>query len=120
MFTYSERPNTHALTLKPVVPNRDRKERTHKLRRLSAKKRFDFNDRFTASSRKVLFEEDEKNGLIHGWTDNYIRVAAPYSPRLSNQLIDVNLKEQDSKSVFECELPKDFIAEEQTIASLIG
>lgn len=120
VFTYSERPNTHALSIKPIVPNRDRKERTHKLRKLSAKKRYDFNNSFIGDSRTILFEEEEKNGLIHGWSDNYIRVATPYSPRLSNQLIEVTLTQQDSKSVFECELPEHFLIQEETISSLIG
>ncbi len=94
VFTYSERPNTHALTLKPVIPKNERKKRTAKLRRLSAKKRFLFNERFIGDNRSVLFEEEEKDGFIQGWTDNYIRVILPYSQKFGNTIQDVHLSSQ--------------------------
>lgn len=91
VFTYSERPGTHALNLEPVVPVPVRKERTHKLRRLSAKKRFDFDKRFTGEKRPVLFEGENKEGFMHGWTDNYVRVGIPFNPDLENRIVPVEL-----------------------------
>lgn len=92
VFTYSERPNTYALDLSPIVEIPERKARTHRLRRLSAKKRFEFDSKFTDSTRFVLFEEEEKDGLMFGWTDNYIRVAHPFIESLVNQITPVRLQ----------------------------
>lgn len=100
VFTYSERPNTHALSIQPVIPIPERKKRTSILRRLSAKKRFEFSQKFVGSVRKVLFEEEERDGFIQGWTDNYIRVSIPYSEKLSNQIVDCKLQEMDKDCVF--------------------
>jgi len=100
VFTYSERPNTHALSIQPVIPIPERKKRTSILRRLSAKKRFEFSQNFAGSVRKVLFEEEERDGFIQGWTDNYIRVSIPYSEKLSNQIVDCKLHEMDKDCVF--------------------
>ncbi|MGF1669538.1 MAG: tRNA (N(6)-L-threonylcarbamoyladenosine(37)-C(2))-methylthiotransferase MtaB [Balneolaceae bacterium] len=94
VFTYSERPDTHALKLKPVVDHKKRKERTHKLRRLSAKKRFAFDTQFINSIRPVLFESENKNGYIQGWTDNYIRIKFPYDFSLENKIIPVKVGER--------------------------
>jgi len=100
VFTYSERPNTRALSLKPVIPVPERKKRTAILRRLSAKKRYDFNHRFQNDSRLVLFEEEERDGFIHGWTDNYIRVAVPYSSSLANSIVKCQLGNLNRSAVF--------------------
>ncbi len=92
VFTYSERPNTHALSLEPVIDIPERKKRTHVLRRLSAKKRFEFDSQYLDSIRPTLFEEEEKDGLMFGWTDNYIRVAHPYLDHLVNTIVPVRLQ----------------------------
>ncbi|WP_142456189.1 tRNA (N(6)-L-threonylcarbamoyladenosine(37)-C(2))-methylthiotransferase MtaB [Gracilimonas mengyeensis] len=120
VFTYSERPNTHALTIKPVVDHEVRKERTHKLRQLSAKKRFIFNERFIGQKRPVLFEEENKNGFIHGWTDNYVRVAVPFSPRLGNTIQEVTIGKRSENGFYFGTLPKDIVQEEQVIKELIA
>jgi len=91
VFTYSERPGTDALNLLPVIDKATRKRRTHQLRRLSAKKRFEFNSRFMGTSRPVLFESENDEGMIEGWTDNYIRVFAPYGSELENRIVPVRL-----------------------------
>ena len=91
VFTYSERPNTHALELSPVIEIAERKKRTHILRRLSAKKRFEFDSKFVSATRPTLFEEEEKEGLMFGWTDNYIRVSHPYLDHLVNSIVPVTL-----------------------------
>ena len=91
VFTYSERPNTHALTIKPFVNKQERKKRTHQLRRLSATKRFEFDTQFEGQYRPVLFEEENKNGFMYGWTDNYVRIATAYSRRLVNTIQTIKI-----------------------------
>ena len=91
VFTYSERPNTHALTIKPFVNKQERKKRTHQLRRLSATKRFEFDTQFKGQYRPVLFEEENKNGFMYGWTDNYVRIATNYSRRLVNTIQTIKI-----------------------------
>ena len=120
VFTYSERPNTHALTIEPRIPKPERKKRTHKLRRLSAKKRFAFDSQFTGTIRPALFEGDNQDGQIFGWTDNYIRVALPYSPAHVNQILPVRLDNRTSEGYFIGSLEPELAEEQQTIAELVG
>lgn len=91
VFTYSERPGTDALQIKPVVPVGIRKQRNKMLRILSEKKQRAFYEKHLGSTRTVLFESENKNGSIQGFTDNYIKVALPYSEELINQLLDCSL-----------------------------
>jgi threonylcarbamoyladenosine tRNA methylthiotransferase MtaB len=88
VFTYSERDNTHALNIKPVVPMNVRHERNKSLRNLSYMKMQYFTRQFSGQTRKVLFEEHDKNGLMEGYTDNYIKIAAPYKAEWVNQIVD--------------------------------
>ncbi len=120
VFTYSERPNTHALTLEPVIPKQERKSRTHRLRRLSAKKRFDFDSRFEGEIRPVLFEEENKDGFMFGWSDNYVRVAVPYSPRLKNTIQPVLIGSYSKDGFHFGKLDDNLIKEEQTIQEILG
>lgn len=91
VFTYSERAHTHALTIKPVVPISVRQERNKILRQLSYQKMQAFSRSFEGTSRPVLFEQAEKDQLMEGFTDNYIRVTTPYRAEWVNQLIDWTL-----------------------------
>lgn len=91
VFTYSERANTHALTLQPVVPVSLRNERNKTLRNLSYMKMQYFEQQHAGQTRKVLFENHNKNGMMEGYTDNYIRITTPYRPEWENQIIDWNL-----------------------------
>ncbi len=118
VFTYSERPNTDAVEMEPVVPKQKRKERTHKLRRLSAKKRFEFDTRFTGDIRPTLFESAEKNGYIQGWTDNYVRVAVPYDERFENRILPVRIGKRTREGHFLGEIQEAVETEEQVIAEL--
>lgn len=88
VFTYSERDNTHALNLTPVVPVNIRHERNKKLRNLSFMKMQYFTSLHTGQKRKVLFEGAEKKQMMEGYSDNYIRVVAPYQPDLVNTVVD--------------------------------
>ncbi|MFU8860001.1 MAG: tRNA (N(6)-L-threonylcarbamoyladenosine(37)-C(2))-methylthiotransferase MtaB [Cyclonatronaceae bacterium] len=96
VFTYSERPNTAAIDMAPVVPVPVRKKRTRMLRQLSDMKRFEFDTRFKGQSRTVLFESEAGDGIIQGWTDNYIRVFTPYRSDLVNSVTPVTLGTYDS------------------------
>jgi threonylcarbamoyladenosine tRNA methylthiotransferase MtaB len=88
VFTYSERDNTHALSIKPVVPVQVRNERNKSLRNLSYMKSQYFASQHSGETRKVLFEKYEKNGMMEGYTDNYIRVTTPYRSEWSNNIVD--------------------------------
>ena len=91
VFTYSERQNTEASTMKGSVPMKVRKKRSKLLRGLSVKKRRSFYEKSIGSNRTVLFEGENKSGYIHGFTENYIRVRHPWAPGLVNTLKKVKL-----------------------------
>ena len=91
VFTYSERDNTHALDIKPVVPIHVRNERNKSLRNLSYMKMQYFTELHKGQSRKVLFEGHSKNGMMEGYTDNYIKVSTPHRDEWVNQLVDWTL-----------------------------
>ena len=93
VFTYSERANTRAVELDGVVPMKKRNERSKMLRILSEKKRRKFYEENLGQTFTVLFEEDIEEGMMHGFTENYIRVAAKYDPILINELKQVTLDE---------------------------
>jgi threonylcarbamoyladenosine tRNA methylthiotransferase MtaB len=88
VFTYSERDATKALEIKPVVPVHIRHERNKILRNLSYKKMQYFTEQHIGQNRKVLFEDHEKNGMMEGYTDNYIRISTPYRKEWANQVVD--------------------------------
>lgn len=91
VFTYSERLNTSALSIKPTVPGPVRAERSKMLHILSDKKRRAFYESQVGRTATVLFEEDVENGLMQGFTENYVRVVANYDPLLINELLPVRL-----------------------------
>ncbi|HRF17663.1 MAG TPA: tRNA (N(6)-L-threonylcarbamoyladenosine(37)-C(2))-methylthiotransferase MtaB, partial [Chitinophagaceae bacterium] len=88
VFTYSERDNTHALTIKPVVPVSVRNERNKALRNLSYMKMQYFTQQHAGQTRKVLFEGHDKTGMMEGYTDNYIRITTPYREEWVNEIVD--------------------------------
>jgi threonylcarbamoyladenosine tRNA methylthiotransferase MtaB len=88
VFTYSERDNTHALSIDPVVPVHVRNERNKKLRNLSYMKSQYFSSQHSGETRKVLFESGRGNGMMEGYTDNYIKIAVPFKEELFNQIVD--------------------------------
>lgn len=95
VFTYSERDNTVAASLNGTVSKKVRAKRSKMLRGLSAKKRRAFYENQLGSNRTVLFEGENKEGYIHGFTENYVKVKAPWDPELVNTLHDVKLTEID-------------------------
>jgi threonylcarbamoyladenosine tRNA methylthiotransferase MtaB len=88
VFTYSERDNTHALTLGPVVPMHTRHERNKILRNISYSKMQLFTEKHIGQSRKVLFESANKNGMMEGYTDNYIKITSPYKKEWENEVVE--------------------------------
>ena len=95
VFTYSERPNTEAIEMDGVVSGRLRKKRSKMLRGLSAKKRRSFYESQLEKEFTVLFEGENKKGFIHGFTENYVKVKAPWNPELVNTLHTVRLTKID-------------------------
>ncbi len=106
VFTYSERANTRAAEMDDVVPIKKRNERSKMLRILSEKKRRQFYVENLGRTFTVLFEEDVVNGKMHGFTENYIRVAAKYDPILINELKSVTLKEINAEGNVEVMEPE--------------
>jgi len=92
VFTYSERANTKAVQMDEVVPQRERSERSKILRILSEKKRRKFYEDNLETSASVLFENNVKEDLMEGFTENYIRVKSQYNPELTNKIRPVRLK----------------------------
>jgi len=88
VFTYSERDGTKALDIKPVVPVHVRHERNKALRNLSYMKMQYFTEQHRGQTRKVLFEGHQKNGMMEGYTDNYLRISTPYRAEWANQIVD--------------------------------
>lgn len=95
VFTYSERENTLAASMEGVVPKNVRAKRSKMLRGLSVKKRRAFYEQQLNSERTVLFESENKEGYIHGFTENYVKVKTPWNPELVNTLHEVKLTEID-------------------------
>ena len=87
VFTYSERENTLAVSMPNAVPIKVRKERNAILRNLSEKKMNYFTEKHLAQSRAVLFEHTEKNNMMEGYTDNYIKISIPFDAEKVNKIV---------------------------------
>lgn len=97
VFTYSERDNTEAAEMKDVVPLKVRKKRSKMLRGLSVKKRRAFYESQVGKTKTVLFEHENKEGYIQGFTENYVKVKTPWNPYLANTLQTLKLEKIDEK-----------------------
>ena len=93
VFTYSERANTRALNITPVVPHTDRKDRNKMLRILSEKKKRKFYLEHLNTERKALFEAESDGDIMFGFTDNYIKVGLPYNLQFVNTIQTVSLNQ---------------------------
>ena len=103
VFTYSERENTVASTMDGSVPGNKRAERSKMLHILSDKKRRKFYEENLGKAFTVLFENDVEQGLMHGFSENYIRIVAKYDPMLINELRKVKLCSINEKGLMEIE-----------------
>ncbi len=108
VFTYSERDNTEAAEMTEVIPNNVRSKRSKMLRGLSVKKRRAFYESQIGTTRTVLFESENKEGYIHGFTENYVKVKTPWNPQLINTLHRVDLTKIDADGLVRFEFTKVF------------
>ena len=99
VFAYSERENTLAAEMENVVPLSIRKKRSKMLRGLSAKKRRAFYESQLGTNHTVLFEGENKEGYIHGFTENYVKVKTPWNPELINTLHQIKLDKIDEDGI---------------------
>jgi len=100
VFTYSERANTTAPRMENEIPMQIRRERSKQLRILSLKLKRAFYESQIGTTNNVLFEQQEENGNIYGFTENYLKVKFPYDSNLVNNIKTVKLNEIDRDSVF--------------------
>lgn len=109
VFTYSERENTTAAIMDGVVPKHVRAKRSKMLRGLSVKKRRAFYEGQIGKTKTVLFENENKEGYIHGFTENYIRVKTPWSPELVNTLHQIELDKIDEDGLVRINFVKELV-----------
>ncbi|MBT3742321.1 MAG: tRNA (N(6)-L-threonylcarbamoyladenosine(37)-C(2))-methylthiotransferase MtaB [Polaribacter sp.] len=109
VFTYSERPNTEAVDLEGVVPKKVRAKRSKMLRGLSAKKRRSFYESQLGNTLTVLFENENKEGYINGFTENYVKVKAPWNPELINTLHTITLTKIDEDGLVRFDFVKEAV-----------
>src|SRR5690606_1385783 len=103
VFTYSERDNTEAVLMDGVVPAIVRAKRSKMLRGLSVKKRRAFYESQLNTTHTVLFESENKEGYIHGFTENYVKVKTPWNPDLVNTLHEITLTKIDDDGIVRLE-----------------
>jgi threonylcarbamoyladenosine tRNA methylthiotransferase MtaB len=95
VFTYSERENTEAVAMLGIVPANVRAKRSKMLRGLSVKKRRAFYELQIGTNRTVLLETENREGYMHGFTENYVKIKMPWNPELANTLQKINLERID-------------------------
>ena len=99
VFSYSERPNTPAAYMQNQVPKAVRHKRSKMLRGLSAKKRHAFYESQLQKTKTILFEAENKEGYIQGFTENYVKVRMPWDPAFQNQTLRATLSDIDQKGI---------------------
>ena len=114
VFTYSERPNTEAVLMDGVVPKKVRAKRSKMLRGLSVKKRRAFYESQLGNSATVLFESENKEGYIHGFTQNYVKVKTPWNPHLINTLKQIKLTKIDEDGLVRFDFIEKLISSSAT------
>lgn len=95
VFTYSERPGTMANAMEAAVDEKTRKHRSQELHKLSTEKKMHFYESQQGLLFNVLFESDQEDGMMFGFTENYIKVTTPFNAELINRIIAVRLLERD-------------------------
>ena len=108
VFTYSERANTGAPKLGTKVPMETRRERSKILHLLSDRKKQAFYQTQVGQIRTVLFEQEENEGYLYGFTENYVKVKTKYNAALVNELIEVELTEIDRDGLMKCNILSNF------------
>lgn len=108
VFTYSERANTGAPKLGAKVPMDTRRERSKILHLLSDRKKRAFYETQIGQKRQVLFEQEENEGFLYGFTENYVKVKTAFNPTLINQMVSVELTEIDRDGLMKCNILSNF------------
>jgi threonylcarbamoyladenosine tRNA methylthiotransferase MtaB len=108
VFTYSERANTGASKLGTKVPMDTRRERSKLLHLLSDRKKLAFYQTQIGKNKNVLFEQEENEGLLYGFTENYVKVKTAFDARLINQIVGVQLTEIDRDGLMKCHILTNF------------
>lgn len=110
VFTYSERPNTEAAEMDEIVPKKVRAKRSKMLRGLSVKKRRSFYESQLGNTLTALFENENKEGYIQGFTENYVKVKTPWNPELINTLHKITLTKIDEDGLVRFDFVKETIS----------
>jgi threonylcarbamoyladenosine tRNA methylthiotransferase MtaB len=110
VFTYSERENTEAANLEGVVPVHERKRRNKMLRILSQKKLNHFYRQHLGETHQVMFETENRNGMLHGFTANYIKVKTNFDPALVRTVAEVELVSIDDDMEVSCRVTENNFA----------
>lgn len=108
VFTYSERANTGAPKLGTKVPMSVRSERSKILHLLSERKKQHFYQTQEGKEKAVLFEQEDNEGWLYGFTENYVKVKVPYDKAMVNQIYSVLLTEIDRDGLFKCNILSKF------------
>ncbi|OFZ06830.1 MAG: tRNA (N(6)-L-threonylcarbamoyladenosine(37)-C(2))-methylthiotransferase MtaB [Bacteroidetes bacterium RIFCSPHIGHO2_02_FULL_44_7] len=104
VFTYSERANTTAPKLGASVPMEIRRERSKILHQLSEKKKRAFYEQNLYTRGAVLFENEDNDGMMYGFTANYVKVKTPYNPAFANTFQLAELTEIDRDGIMKCKI----------------
>ena len=108
VFTYSERANTGAPKLGTKIPMEVRRERSKQLHLLSDRKKQAFYQTQIGKTKKVLFDQEENEGFLYGFTENYVKVKTPFAPELINQIIEIEITEIDRDGLAKCLILANF------------
>ena len=100
VFSYSERDNTEAAEMGDVVDKQTRNKRSKMLRVLSTKKKRKFYENQIGTIRSVLFEHENKDGFMYGFTENYLRVKTKFNKDYSNQILKSKINQMDENGIF--------------------
>lgn len=104
VFTYSERANTTAIKLGDPVPMNIRKERSKQLHVLSYKKKRAFYEENVGRKETVLFENEDNDGYMFGFTSNYVKIKTPYNADLANTFCEITMDEIDRDGIMKCSI----------------
>jgi threonylcarbamoyladenosine tRNA methylthiotransferase MtaB len=110
VFTYSERDNTEAILMENPVPIAERKRRNKMLRILSAKKLRAFYEKQKGKALSVIFEHENKNGFMFGFTQNYVKVKYPFDSELCNIPLNITVGDFDEDGNMSCALNENILA----------
>ena len=104
IFPFSERPGTPAVDMPNKVQSSIATQRVERLEELSARLHRSFGERFLGTEREVLFESTDRKGMMYGYTDNYLRVCAPYNTQIINTICSAKLVDFDEDGNIRCEI----------------